>query len=186
MPLMKLVPPDISEPPEIVAAIRRRRGGTLFNLDLLLLNSPELAAGWNVFLGAVRQRLSLPPKIRELAICAVAILNKADYERIHHVPVLLAAGGTRAQVDALDDVAAAACNEGLFNVAERATLQFSYEMTRQVEVQPSTLKAVREALADEQMLVELAAVIAAYNMVSRMIVVSDLPIESHNHPSSES
>ena len=33
-------PQDITEPKEIVDAVRARRGGTLMNLDRMLLNSP--------------------------------------------------------------------------------------------------------------------------------------------------
>jgi alkylhydroperoxidase family enzyme len=67
----------------------------------MLLHSPALAAGWNAYLGAVRNQLSLDPLLRELAMCAVASLNGAEYEFIHHAPVFVAAGGTAAQVEAL-------------------------------------------------------------------------------------
>lgn len=177
MPTIALVSAELSEPKELIEAIRLRRGGTLSNLDRLLLNSPELASGWNTFLGAVRQRLSLPDKLRELAICAVAMLNKADYEFLHHAPVFLAAGGTQQELEALSDVPAAAANGPVFNAAERAVLQLAYEMTLLVAVAPATLQAASSALPNTQMLVELTAVIAAYNMVSRMIVVSALSIE---------
>ena len=60
---------------DTVQAIRKRRGGGLLNLDRLLLYSPPVAAGWNQLLGAVRTQLSLPARWRELAICAVAVLN---------------------------------------------------------------------------------------------------------------
>ena len=33
-------------PPELVAAIRQRRGGHLLELDRLLLHSPAFATGW--------------------------------------------------------------------------------------------------------------------------------------------
>ncbi|MDM0058877.1 carboxymuconolactone decarboxylase family protein [Variovorax fucosicus] len=174
---ISLVSADVAEPKELIDAIRLRRGGALSNLDRLLLNSPELASGWNTFLGAVRQRLSLPAKLRELAICAVAVLNKADYEHAHHLPVLRAAGGTEAEIESLNDVETAAKNSALFDAQERAVLQLTYEMTVSVAVSPDTLQAAQDALPNDQMLVELTAVIAAYNMVSRMIVVSGLQFE---------
>lgn len=177
MSKIPLVPDNISEPAELIDAIRLRRGGALSNLDRLLLNSPELASGWNTFLGAVRQRLSLPAKLRELAICGVAKLNKADYEWVHHEPVWRAAGATEAQIAALQDVRSAAGNDAIFDRAERATLQLTYEMTVTVSVASATLDEARSVLSDAKMLVELAAVISAYNMVSRMIVVTDLPLE---------
>ena len=86
------VPLNLAEPKEIVDDVRARRSGVLTNLDRLLLHSPELARGWNTYLGTVRTRLQLPPRLRELAICAVAVLNQAEYEFFHHAPDLLKAG----------------------------------------------------------------------------------------------
>ena len=63
----------------LVTAIEARRGGALLNLDRMLLWSEPLARGWNVYLRALRQEISLPPFLRELAICVVARLTGADY-----------------------------------------------------------------------------------------------------------
>ena len=48
---------------ELVARIRARRGGTLLNLDRMLLNSPAFAQGWNAHLGAVRRELAAGPQV---------------------------------------------------------------------------------------------------------------------------
>ena len=50
-----------------------------------------------------------------------------------------------------------------------AALQLTIEMTRAVRVSEATFAAVRAELG-EQEAVELVAVIAAYNMVSRFLV----------------
>jgi len=157
-------------PAEIVAAIRARRGGALLNLDRQLLYSPALAVAWNGMMGTVRTGLALPARLREIAICAVATVNGAPYEFHHHAPVLLAAGGTPEQVDALADVDAALARADLFEAPELATLRLAVEMTRSVRVDDATFDAARAALADDARLVELVATIAAYNMVSRVIV----------------
>jgi alkylhydroperoxidase family enzyme len=169
VPRIAYVPADISEPREVVDAIRKRRGGTLIHLDRLLLHSPPLAAAWNVYLGAIRTQTSLPPRLREIAMCGVAVLNGAEYEFFHHAPVFLKAGGTPAQVEALRDVARAV-DSALFDAAERSTLRLTLEMTRDVRVADATFAAARSALPTEQALVELVATIATYNMVSRFLV----------------
>ena len=156
-------------PAPVVDAIRQRRGGTLLNLDRMLLNSPAYAVGWNSFLGAVRNGLSLDAKLRELAICAVAVLNRAEYEWLQHAPEFLAAGGTQAQLDALRDVDAAVHDAAHFSEAERAVIAFTVEMTRNVQVSDACFTRVRNALGAPQQQVELAGVIAAYNMVSRFL-----------------
>ena len=177
MPRIPYVPADLAEPAELVQAIRRRRGGELLNLDRMLLHSPQLAAGWNAMLGAVRQRLQLDARLRELAICAVARLNGADYEFEHHAGPLLAAGGTQAQLDALHDVQGASGDESLFDPTERAVLALTHAMTRDVAVDDAHFAAAA-ALLPRQDLVELVGVVAAYNMVSRFLVALGVEAET--------
>ncbi len=160
-------------PSDIVAAVRQRRGGSLLNLDRMLLNSPAYAIGWNGFLGAVRNHLALDARLRELAICAVAVLNDANYELDQHAPEFLQAGGTPAQLAALHEVVSAPDDllfASLFDQAERATLVLTREMTLHVKVSDACFDRVRLALPDPQQQVELVGVIAAYNMVSRFLV----------------
>ena len=160
---------DLAEPREIVDAVRARRGGSLLNLDRMLLHSPELARGWNAHLGAVRTRLSLPASLRELAMCVVAVLNGAEYEFIHHAPLFIEAGGSQAQVDALRDPQRAASDTGLFDARERAALQVAIQMTRSVQVDDTAFEALAARLP-RQALVEFIATVATYNMVSRFLV----------------
>lgn len=170
MPRLPYKSDEDAGPAEIVAAIRERRGGRLLNLDRQLLYSPQLALGWNALMGAVRTRLDLPDALREIAICTVATINRAPYEFHHHAPLLRAAGASAAQVEALGDVDHALATPDLFDAAERATIRLALEMTRSVEVGETTFAAARQALGDDRHLVELIGTIAAYNMVSRVIV----------------
>jgi alkylhydroperoxidase family enzyme len=94
MPRVPYLPADLREPAEIVDAVRARRGGHLLNLDRMLLHSPALAAGWNTFLGAVRESLVVDRRLRELAMCTVAVLNGAEYEYTQHAPLYIAAGAS--------------------------------------------------------------------------------------------
>ncbi len=169
MPRIPYRKEDDAEIVELVATIKGRRKGQLINLDRMLLHSPPFAQGWNSLLGAVRRSLDLSPRIRELAICAVARLNRAGYEWYQHAPEFLAAGGREAQLDALDDVEGAARDGARFDEAERAALQLTLEMTRTVEVSEPTLARARAIFGDRQ-LVELVGTIATYNMVSRFLV----------------
>jgi alkylhydroperoxidase family enzyme len=170
MSFIPYLPQDLAEPSELVAAIRERRGGKLLNLDRMLLHSPPLAQGWNAYLRAVRTELAVSPKLRELAICAIARLNHADYEFHHHAPEFLRAGGTAAQLDALGHVGELNMALSAFDAAERAVLGLAMEMTRDVKVSVATMAAVRAALGTDRQVVEIVAVVAAYNMVSRFLV----------------
>jgi alkylhydroperoxidase family enzyme len=163
-------PKDLAEPARLVAAIRARRGGTLLNLDRMLLYSPPLAEGWNGFLRAIRSELAVSPKLRELAICVVALANHADYEYRHHAPEFLRSGGSAAQLDALGGVLGSGIDMTVFDAEEGAVVALALEMTRMVEVTAATMAAVRAALANDRHVVEIVGVIATYNMVSRFLV----------------
>lgn len=170
------VPLDLAEPKALVEAIRQRRGGELSNLDRLLLNSPALAEGWNFFMGAVRQKLSLTPRVREIVMCGVAVLNHAEYEFFHHAKEFRKAGGTQEQVDAMQDLAAAARNERLFDPQERLAFELTAVMTRDVKVPQALFDHARQLFTPQE-LVDLVATIAAYNMVSRIVVACEIQPE---------
>lgn len=178
MPRIPYLPADLDAPEELVAAIRARRGGQLLNLDRMLLHTPPFAKGWNGLLREVRGGLSLTPKLRELAICGVAVLNGAEYEFSHHAPEFVTAGGTAAQVTALRDFEAAVYETALFDATESAVIRLTLEMTRGVKVSDGTFAAATAVLPDNQAVVELVGVIAAYNMVSRFLVALDVEPES--------
>ncbi len=157
-------------PADLVAAIRARRANSaLLNLDRMLLHSPPIARGWNTFLGAIRRDLSLPPVLRELAICAIAKLNRAEYEWTQHAPIFLAEGGRQSQLDRLTIIDTAHMDESKFNRAERATLNLTREMTLYVDVTDAARDEILAVLSDAEV-VELIGVIATYNMVSRFLV----------------
>ncbi len=170
-------------PSDLVAAIRARRGGRLLNLDRVLLVSPALARGWNAHLGAVRTGLDLAARLRELAICAVAVLNGADYELEQHLPLYRQAGGSegaaralRAYQNSRDSRAKFKETDG-FDTAERAVLDLTVEMTRRIRVSDATFERLRSELKSDQEMVELVAVVATYNMVSRFLVALDIGAE---------
>lgn len=153
----------------LVAAIRQRRGGDLLNLDRLLLYSPAFAQGWNALLGAVRTQLSVAPKLRELAMCVVAVLNGAEYEYVHHAPEFVRAGGREEQIAAVHRMCSHEIDATLFDEIENATIALSAQMTKSIEVDDASFETLRRHLGDAAT-VELVGVVAAYNMVSRFLV----------------
>ncbi len=153
---------------ELVSAIEHRRGGTLYNLDRMLLWSEPLARGWNAYLRSLRQEISLPPFLRELAICTVARITGADYEFHHHAPELKKAGATEAQLAALDDPDAATRSDQ-FDDLQRAVIVFAIASTRDIKISDAVFDSLKQRLSSQE-LVELTAVTAAYNMVARFLV----------------
>ena len=160
----------------LVAAIRQRRGGGLLNLDRQLLYSPAFAQGWNALLGAVRTQLSVDPKLRELAMCVVAVLNGAEYEYVHHAPEFVKAGGREEQIAAVHRMRSHEVDTTLFDELENATIALSAQMTKSVKIDDAPFDTLRRHLGDTAT-VELVGVVAAYNMVSRFLVALDIEPE---------
>ena len=161
------------QPQELVDAILARRGGQLINLDRALLWSEPLARGWNVYLKAVRTELPTSRKLRELGICTVALLTGAAYEYHHHAPDFLRAGGTQAELDALNAWATAQPRgvpcDARFGAVEQLVVQYAAQMTLEVKVDDAVFDALRQHF-DTTQIVELTSAIATYNMVARFLV----------------
>ena len=168
------------QPQDLVDAILKRRGGTLINLDKALLWSEPLARGWNVYLKAVRTDLPTSPKLRELGICTVALLTGAAYEYKHHAPDFLTAGGTQAELDALNAVVKADARQSASHPAlgavEQLVVRYAAQMTLDVKVTDEVFDALREHF-DTTQLVELTSAIATYNMVARFLVALGVSAE---------
>ena len=89
----------------------------------------------------------------------------------------LRVGGDVEQLAALDDLPAAVENRELFAPPQRAVLALCDDMTHRVRVTENHFAAVR-ALLPAQEAVELVGVIAAYNMVVRVLVALDVGVEN--------
>ncbi|GAA6047557.1 hypothetical protein JCM3770_005807 [Rhodotorula araucariae] len=159
-------------------AIRERRGARgLTPLDQTLLNAPEIANGWNTLLGAVRTRNSLPDDIRELMILRVAARNSATFEWIHHAHVGTDAGLTNQQLSIIRDLHTplpTPAAPGVLSPYQAAALRFADASTYNVTVPQSRIDELKEHLKDDQQLLEATAVVATYNMVSRLLVTLDV------------
>ena len=163
--------PYVAPPGAVTDRIRARRGGTLTPLDGMLLHSPEFADGWNSMLGAVRGQSTLPPDVRELVILRVAARNGADFEWVAHEPVAREAGLGDEQIAAIS-LGGSAAGAGL-SPAQWAALAYADAMTTHVTVPGEIFQALRAHFDDRQVL-ELTVTVAAYNMVSRVLVALEV------------
>ena len=178
MPIPPWTPEAAPRDAALVDAIRQRRGGELINLDRALLWSAPLARGWNAHLGAIRRELSVDARLREIAICVVARLTRAEYEFLHHWPEYVRAGGPEANRPRLDDPEAAA-HDPMFTADERLAMRLALAMTRDIRV-PRALEQALENRFSATERVELIATIATYNMVARFLVATGVQPESDN------
>ncbi len=129
---------------------------------------------------AVCADLPTSPKLRELAICTVALLTGAAYEYKHHAPDFLTAGGTQVELDALNAVVKADARQSAARPAlgavEQLIVRYAAQMTLDVKVSDEVFNALREYF-DTTQLVELTSAIATYNMVARFLVALGVSAE---------
>jgi alkylhydroperoxidase family enzyme len=174
-------PPPGASP--IADRIRERRGARgLTPLDGALLHVPAVAEGWNTLLGAIRTKGALPGDVRELMILRVAARNHAAFEWIHHEHVGRDHGLHTTQLWAIRDLSSLP-PPGVLSPLQAAALAFADHSTAAVRVPwdvtfelQEQLKVVGSAhsLDVDDLLVEAAAVVATYNMVSRFLISLDV------------
>jgi 4-carboxymuconolactone decarboxylase len=139
--------------------------GRISPLYQVLLNSEPIAAGWERMLTAVRNQTSVPANLRELVILRVAVLNRAPYEFDAHVPHALRAGVSEEKIAAVRE----AQLSGVFEPAERLVLELADVMTRDIVVPDALMDRVKQHF-DARGLLEIVTTVAAYNMVSRLLI----------------
>lgn len=156
--------------PETLAAEAQilRSRGTVTSLYGVLLNSPSIAAGWEALMTAIRQQSSLAPRLREMVILRVAVLNGADYEFEAHLPHAREAGVEDDEIDWIRT----GSREHFSNV-ETVVLDYTDTMTRSVTVADQLFGRVQRLFGPRE-LIDLTATIAAYNMVSRFLCALEI------------
>ena len=148
---------------EIEANILQERG-RISPLYRTLLNSPEIAKGWEALLTAVRNRSSLPASLKELMILRVAVLNRANYEFDAHRPHAINAGVSEEQITLVQQEKVISG----FTDVEILVMKLTDVMTRDIQVPDALYDQVKAHFNDREIL-EVVTTISAYNMVSRLL-----------------
>jgi AhpD family alkylhydroperoxidase len=161
--IQEVTPGTQAELAEIEASILKERG-RISPLYRVLLNSPEIAQGWESLLTAVRNRSSLPASLRELIIMRVAVLNRAQYEFDAHRPHAITAGVSEEQIELIlqDKITSG------FSAVEILVMELTDVMTRDIQVPDALYDSVKSHFNDREIL-EVVTTISAYNMVSRLL-----------------
>ena len=163
---MSRIPPLARGTDPAAAAVEARliaARGQVSHLYQVLLNSVAAADGWEYFLTIVRQKLSLSPRLRELVILRIAVLNHAPYEFAAHVPHALRAGLSQSEIDGLREA-----RHDALPALDRLVIAYTDAMTRDVHVDAALFAEVEAAFGARET-VDLTVTIGAYNMVSRVL-----------------
>jgi len=157
----------------MVEEIRRLRNGRFPHLFHMQLYNPAIVDGWLRLGTAVRFKSELDDATRELAICLVATLTRAEYEYVAHRRIALEQGFSEAQLDGLLHWK----TTSWFDEKQRAVLALTEALTQTVDVDDATFAAARSHLTARQT-VELVTAVAYYNMVARFLVGLQIDLET--------
>ena len=148
-------------------------GSRVLNVFKVMAHCPQIGYYFLRLGNSILFKGTVPPALRELAILRVGHINQAKYEWTHHVPIALRAGVGEEQISALPDWE----NSTTFSEQERAVLQYTDEVTKNIRVKDDTFAAVRRFLDDEG-IVELTTTIGYYGMVCRILEALQIELES--------
>ena len=166
---------DEKDHPELAAEIGKIKGGrgALLNIYKLLLHSPQVAMTWFEYIGAIRWKTNLTPRLREIAIVRIASAARHAYAIQQHVPNIAVPDGVAlAECEALKDWRAS----GMFSEAERAALAYVDAMMAGGDVPDDVFQAVRRHHSEREV-VELTVLIGTYIMHHRIFSALRVDLE---------
>ncbi len=144
----------------------------VINLFKAMGNSPKVGRNFVRLGNSVLNPEILDPKLRELAILRVGKLLRSEYEFTKHVTIGREVGVTEDQIGELSSWA----SSKRFTDIERAVLQYTDEVTLNVEVSDSTFSNLKRFF-DDRAIVKLTVTIGYYGMVSRILVALQIELE---------
>lgn len=158
--------------PQVRAALERLPPLAIFRM---IANAQGTFVDWLRFGRDCLDGDLFDPVLRELAILRVARLTPgAEYEWVQHVPILLAVGGSTAQVDALqhDEIDADALGED-----GRLVVRFTTQVVVDATPDEATFNAMSARFSSAE-IVQLILVIGQYMMVARVMATSGLEVDA--------
>jgi alkylhydroperoxidase family enzyme len=164
--------PDLDALPEEVGSFARRIRPML-NVYRMLPHAETSLYGFMKLGNALLFKADLDPVLRELVILRVGYLSDADYEVHQHLVVARHVGVSEGKI--------AGAKEGpdapVFTDLERAVLQFTDEVVRDVKASDAAYEAVAARLSHRE-LAELLLTIGFYMMVCRFLENLEVEIEA--------
>ena len=156
-------------PPEHKELLKRP-----INLTRLLVNSPGMARAFHGIGGYIRNKSTLNPRLRELAILQVGWMEKSEYEFTHHVKIGKEFGVTDEDIQNLFLE-----TEGKPSKLEplaKVILKGAREMVRELAMSDATFAEIKKDLSNEHM-TDLVLTIAFYCAVVRVLATMKMDNE---------
>ncbi len=158
--------------PGVRAALERLPPLAIFGT---VANAQGSFVNWLRFGGDCLDARWFDPVLRELAILRVARLTPgAGYEWAQHVPILLAVGGSQAQVDALE---AEQLDAEALGEDGRLVVAFTTQVVLEATPDEVTFAAMSARFTAAE-ITQLLLVIGQYMMVARVMATAQLEVDA--------
>lgn len=160
--------------PEEIAAIYDKLladRGVVPNMFKAVANTPELAKGFAAFLKPLLGDGALPAWYKELVSARVASLNTCEYCISSHKYLAKLRGATPEHIAHIDSY-----ESGPFTEKEKAGFRYADRLHTSVHaIDESSYRAVRRHFNDQE-LIELTAVAAAFDFFPRFVSALNIPV----------
>ena len=144
------------------------------NLTRLLVNSPGMAKAFHGIGGFIRNKSTLDPRLRELAILQVGWMEKSEYEFTHHVKIGKEFGVTDEDIQGL--FLETAGKPSKLDPLTKTVLKGAREMVRDIGMSDETFAEIKQHLSNEHM-TDLVLTIAFYCAVVRVLATMKIDNE---------
>jgi 4-carboxymuconolactone decarboxylase len=148
------------------------RGSEMLNIYRVLAHSPDLCQTYMRFVNRVLTRMKLDAKLRELVILRVAQLTRSTYEYGQHLEIARSAGVSEEQIKGIGRWK----GSKHFSAREKAVLQYTDELTRNIRPQPASFRKLKAFLSERE-LVELTLTVGNYGGLARFLEALQVELE---------
>ncbi len=165
---MAVVPLLAEAKDEATAAFLERAArvgaGRALNVFRVAAHSPELAQAWWDMMRVALASLSLPPRLRELAVLRLFLLARVAYGFVHHVAIARRVGMKDEEIWSVRDYE----SSSHLDAVDRLVLRYT-DATVALDGRAQELAAqLRQHLSDRD-LVELTWCIGIWSMMARLL-----------------
>lgn len=171
--------PLVSEHPSDPAAAKlfddmRAHGEQVLNTFRMSANAPAIWVAQHEYGQKLRYAAKVPRLYRELIILRTTQVENGQYEYVHHIPLALSCGVSRAQIDALPHWR----QSKAFDPKERAVLAFSDGMATKAGPDDATFRTLASFFGNQE-IVELAMTDGFYMAGAHVGTALGLQLESN-------
>lgn len=171
--------PRVEEPEDedLKRLYERLSQNPLGNLNIfkVMAHSPQLLRDWlRMATPLLGNGLSLPARLREIAILRVAQNARSEYEFGQHIPIARAAGLSDEEIAGLTDYE----DGDLFSELERAVIRYVDSVSGFAAEAPDRARDLRRWLSDRELL-ELSFVIGHWTLIACILVPLDVELDEH-------